>query len=151
MDARSVVDALFSKAQKIGQVVFVLIVIAWVIEGFIKHDQKIPPTAYGCYHSEIAPSITINSGKIFVGQDGIGEVASSYQVSNSGPAILTSKSLLLKPVAGGRYQFFVEDRAGRYVRFLPGPPKALEVTAADGMVISYSRVECGGALGTKTR
>jgi hypothetical protein len=151
MDARSVVDTLFSKAQKVGQVVFVIIVIVWIVMKFTDHDQKVSPEVDGCYRSEKSPSITIESGKILINQDGMEEMTSSYRIDNVGPAIMTSKPLLLKPVAGGRYQFFVEDRAGRYMRFLPGPPKALEVTAADGMVISYSRVECGGALGTKTR
>lgn len=145
------VDTLFSKAQKVGQVVFVLIVVVWIFMKFTDHDQQVPPEAYGCYRSEKSPDITISSGKVFIAQDGIGETTSSYRIDNVGPAIMTSKPLLLRLVPGGRYQFFVEERAGRYVRFLPGPPKALEVTAADGMVISYDRVECGGSSGAKAR
>lgn len=144
-------DILFSKAKKVGQVVFVIIVIIWIIMKFTDHEQKVPPEAYGCYKSEKAPDIIVSSGKVFIDQDGIGEVTSSYRIDNVGPAIMTSKPLLLRPVTGGRYQFFIEDRAGRYVRFLPGPPKSLEVTAADGMVISYSRVECDGVQEGKTR
>ena len=149
-------DILFSRAKKVGQVVFVIILIVLITKKytdpeFIGSDQEIPAKAYGCYHAETAPDITISAGKIIVDQDGVGESLASYRVDNSGPAILTSKPLLLKPVAGGRYKFFVEDRAGRYVRFLPGPPAALEVTAADGMVIPYGRVECGGTLGMKAR
>lgn len=141
------VDTLFSKAKKVGQVVFVIIVFVWIFMKFTGHSQKVPSEVDGCYRSEKSPGITIGSGKISIDQDGMEEMISSYRIDNLGPAIMASKPLLLMPMTGSRYQFFVEERAGRYVRFLPGPPKVLEVTASDGMVISYSRVECGGALG----
>lgn len=137
-------DILFTKAKKFGQIIFVIIIIALIVVKFADRDQKVPPQAYGCYKSENSPDIVVSSGNVFVDQDGIGEIASSYRIDNVGPAIMTSKPLLLRPATGGRYRFF-EDRAGRYMRLLPEPPKALEVTAADGMVISYGRVECGGA------
>jgi hypothetical protein len=146
-----VADLLFKRAKQIGSVVFFIVVAIAVFKNFSHKDEKIPSAALGCYHSERSPDIVISPDKIAIGQDGIGEILSSYRVDNVGPAILTTKPLLLKPVAEGRYKFFIEDRAGRYVRFLPGPPASLEITAADGMVISYDRIECGGPSGTKAR
>lgn len=116
---------------------------------FLPRSKEIPASAMGCYRSENAPDIVVRNGSLNIGQGDIGETSASYQKDNVGHAILTAKPLLLKPVAGGRYKFFLEDRAARYVRFLPGPPAALEVIAADGVTIAYRRVNCDTGLGVR--
>ncbi len=129
-----------------GAIVFVAVIIILALAFFLPRNTKIPASVMGCYRSENAPDIAVQNGKLNIDQGDIGEVFASYQKDNVGHAILTSKPLLLKPVAGGHYKFFIEDRAARYVRFLLGPPAALEIIASDGMTIAYRRVDCDGGL-----
>jgi len=137
--------------KRVGAIVFVLVGIILALAFFLPRNTEIPALAMGCYRSENAPDIAVRSDSLNVDQGDIGETSASYQKDNIGHALLTAKPLLLKPVAGGRYKFFLDDRAARYVRFSPGPPAALEIIAADGMTVVYRRVDCGADLGAKVR
>lgn len=130
-------NPILAGAQKIGRIVFIVVLIILGLSLVNPPTGRTPSNKQGCYYSPNAPPFNLNSRKIRI--SGLGEpVESRYSLDNVGPFVELEKFSLQQ--GGDNYQFV--GGAGTKLRFQRD--ERITANTRNGTEVLYRKVRCPG-------